>query len=323
MGVKWCIICSSTYEDEEITPLEGAYNSVSKLYSVISSQLGTPEDDILILYDQNQIEITNKISDFQNELSENDTIIFYFCGHGIKIGEQLWLYTSNTHLNNIEMSAINYKTIIQCFKRSRVKRIIAILDCCNSGAAVNMGIEKKDEVKNEVTCEGEVTLCSCAEIETSIQREIEHKKYCVFTYVFSCVLSQGSTANKEYLSIDDLMSILKQRYEEEAGKTLTIRAKQAFDKVNLIKNMNYVRKVSQENSEVLDQIRNKIKRRKKWKILLVKCSIKYPTREIDFGVPMGLWVLKNYISLARPNVQVDIYDERLIDIKKQEKTMIH
>lgn len=320
MGVKWCIICSSDYEDKEITPLEGAYNSVKELYSVVSSQLGVPESDIIVFYNKDQTEISNKISDFQSELSASDTVIFYYCGHGIKSGGQLWLYVKNTRLQNVEISALNYQSIIQCFKRSKVKRIIAILDCCNSGAAVNMGLEQNDIVNNEVICEGEVTLCSCAEIEASIQKEINHKKYCVFTYIFSCVLSQGSNNNsKEYLSIGDLVSILKERYESESGKTLTIGTKQELDKAGLIKNMSYVRKISHEKSEELEQIREKIKKRKTWKVLLVKCAIKYPTRGGDFGIPMGLWVLKNYISLARPNVQVDIYDERLLDVGGKEK----
>lgn len=41
MAVKWCVVCSSHYEDSKITELEGALNSVKKLQSVIVSELGS------------------------------------------------------------------------------------------------------------------------------------------------------------------------------------------------------------------------------------------------------------------------------------------
>ena len=40
MAVKWCVICSSHYEDSGITPLEGAFNSVKKLESIIVEYSG-------------------------------------------------------------------------------------------------------------------------------------------------------------------------------------------------------------------------------------------------------------------------------------------
>lgn len=318
MGVKWCVICSSCYEDSDIMNLDGAFNSISKLQTVIMSELGVAEEDAVFIYNKNLSEITSEIINFQNRLLENDIIIFYFCGHGMKIGNQLWLFANDTRRTNIELSSLNYKFLIDNFRKSKIKRIIAILDCCNSGAAINMGVKKQDIMNNGVTCEGEVILCSCADIETAIQREINHELHSVFTYIFSHVLSQGCNCDKEYLSIDDIMKLLKTSYETESGRTLLIDKKQELGGFDLIKNMHYVRQTSFEKSEELELIRAKLNKRKKWKILLVKCEIKYPTRGIDFGIPLGLWVLKNYISLAKPNVQVDIYDERLIAMDKRE-----
>lgn len=319
MAVKWCVVCSSHYNDSKITALEGAFNSVRKLQSVIVSELGVSEENTLFIYDKNQYEITTEIMEFENNIQKDDVVIFYFCGHGIKVGDVLWLCTNNTIQRSVEMTALNYNVIIKSFRNSPSKRILVILDCCNSGAALTMGGDNGEDIKKEVTCEGEVILCSCAEIESAIQVEINHELHCVFTYTFSEVLSKGSTEPKEFLSISDIVHLLKKQYEKISGKTLSIGRKQNLDTYGIIKNMEYTRKTAEENSEELTKIRNQFRRWKKWKILLVKCEIKYPTRGIDFGVPLGLWAIKNYITLCRPNIQVDIYDERLLLLEKKEK----
>lgn len=303
----------------KITELEGALNSVKKLQSVIVSELGVSEENTLFIYDKNQYEITTEIMEFENNIQKDDVVIFYFCGHGIKVGDELWLFTNNTIKKSIEMTALNYNIIIKSLRNSPSKRVLVILDCCNSGAALTMGEDNGKDIKKEVICEGEVILCSCAEIESAIQVEIDHELHCVFTYTFAEVLSKGSTESKEFLSVSDIVHLLKEQYEKISGKTLSIGRKQNLDTYGIIKNMEYTRKTAEENSEELTKIRAQFKRWKKWKILLVKCDIKYPTRGIDFGVPLGLWVIKNYITLCRPNIQVDIYDERLLSFEKRAK----
>lgn len=96
MAVKWCVVCSSHYKDSKIIELEGALNSVKKLQSVIVSELGVSEENTLFIYDKNQYETTTEIMEFENNIQEDDVVIFYFCGHGIKVGDELWLFTNNT-----------------------------------------------------------------------------------------------------------------------------------------------------------------------------------------------------------------------------------
>lgn len=316
MSIKWCIVCSGNY-DNGIQNLAGCNNSTAWLHSVIMTKLGVPEEDILYIVDKKREDVISLILKFLERLKEDDTIIFYFCGHGIKANDDLCLFTRDTHKEFIQITSINYRQIIDIFKQQKAKKIIAILDCCYSGTAVNMGLEEKEDSK--VVVEGEVTLCSCSQVEKSIQDEIEGKYHCVFTYTFTEVLLLGSKLDKEFLSIADIMTILKEKYEERTDKTLTIGRKQDLDKMNIFKNMNYVKRKKEEKKHELEEIRNKMVRKKQWKVLLVKTAIEHPTRGNDFGVPLGLWVLKNYITLLMPNVVVDIYDERLLEMQSTVK----
>jgi radical SAM superfamily enzyme YgiQ (UPF0313 family) len=315
MTVKWCVICSSKYKDENIKNLEGASNSVKKLQSVVVSKLGVPADDTLFIYDGTRDEITKAIVEFCEKLANDDIVVFCFCGHGIKVRNHLYLLVENSNKENVEITSLEYKLIVDLFKNKKIKRIVAILDCCNSGAAINMGIENGTLITNE----GQVTICSCSEVEESVQLEIENGSECAFTYTFAKILSRGSSVDKPLLSINDIMQNLTAEYKKISNLEIVVANKQDLDKYEFIKNMDYIRKNDARINQELDEIRDKITRRKKWKVLLVKCEIKYPTRGIDFGVPLGLWVIKNYITLSKPNVQVDIYDERL-NITRGEET---
>ena len=320
MSVKWFIVCSSTYQDESIANLEGSNYSTSELCTTVISKLGVPREDVLYLVDQNVQQILDNLYRFLKNVKNEDTFIFYFSGHAIHTQNDLYLYTIDTRRVYIKPSSIKYSDIIDIIKNFKCNKIIAILDCCNSGAAIKMGEEQENDTAfNEVTVEGEVTLCSCAEIETSIQREINGQWKSVFTDVFTQVLAEGIPLAQEYLSISDIMLTLRDRYQQEAGRTLVIKKVQDLDQARIFRNMHYVKHLNTKKNSTINDIRNKLQKMKKWKVLLVKCSIKYPTRGVDFGVPLGLWVLKNYITLAMPNVIVDIYDERLLSIQSLEK----
>jgi radical SAM superfamily enzyme YgiQ (UPF0313 family) len=45
------------------------------------------------------------------------------------------------------------------------------------------------------------------------------------------------------------------------------------------------------------------------RVIIVKCAIKYPIKDYDFGVPLGPWALRSY--LRREGIDAEVYDERL------------
>jgi hypothetical protein len=210
MAVKWCVICSSNYDDKNIKNLEGAINSVNTLQSVVVSKLGVPEDNTLFIYDRTRDEIVA----FFDKLKEDDMVVFYFCGHGLKIDKNLYFFVKNSNKENVEFTSLEYNLIVNILRNKKIKRIVSILDCCNSGAAISMGTENMALITNEVINEGQVIICSCSEVESSIQLEIENKLECAFTYTFAKVLSQGSSLSKKLLSINDIMDDLVREYKK-------------------------------------------------------------------------------------------------------------
>lgn len=53
-------------------------------------------------------------------------------------------------------------------------------------------------------------------------------------------------------------------------------------------------------------------------VLLVKSEIKHPIQFNDFGIPLGLWGLKDYIEKYSMDIHIEMLGERL-ELRKQYK----
>lgn len=93
--MKWCIVGISQYIDENIPDLIGVENSVEKLNMALTKDIEISTKDILILSNETRDEIIQKMGEFL-EKAEGEDFIFYFCGHGMKAGKELYMFATNT-----------------------------------------------------------------------------------------------------------------------------------------------------------------------------------------------------------------------------------
>ncbi len=312
--MKWCIVGISQYIDENIPDLIGVENSVEKLNMALTKDIEINTKDILILSNETRDEIIQKMGEFL-EKAEGEDFIFYFCGHGMKAGKELYMFATNTSFRSVKISSLRFSDISELLSGYKLKNTITVLDCCHSGAAASMGLGRntdKAQVDNVCQRKGSVVLCSCGPTQESKQCEIDNKKYAVFTYCFAEAITSGMKNRGNFLSLMDLMKAIEPNYMRITNCQLHIKAASGSDSKKIIPNADYLRKLGNEKIQELSQIRKSIiNKAKSAKVLLVKTAIMYPTKDNDFGIPLGLWVLKNYLLLAMPNIQVDIFDERL------------
>lgn len=74
-----------------------------------------------------------------------DVFLLYYVGHGLKIGEELYLASSTSTPESMETTGIRYETVRKLIRASRAAIRIIILDCCFSGVAATglLGAEKE------------------------------------------------------------------------------------------------------------------------------------------------------------------------------------
>lgn len=95
---------------------------------------------------------------------------------------------------------------------------------------------------------------------------------------------------------------------EEINKYLTIDLKYNIETLLKKENSAFIKLTCCEKNGRPDI--KAINQDSRLKLLLVKTNIDFYVKNHDFGIPLGLWVLKSYFELRGLDIVVDIFDER-------------
>lgn len=79
--------------------------------------------------------IRDTIIDFFNEAKPSQNLLFYFSGHGIHDGDDIYLATPEVDPENPMKSGFSLLELTKCMERSPSKQIIGIIDACYCGGA--------------------------------------------------------------------------------------------------------------------------------------------------------------------------------------------
>ncbi|QTA78464.1 Caspase-like domain-containing protein [Desulfonema limicola] len=110
--------------------------------------------------------IIERFADFLEECDFEDTIFFYFAGHGKchENGRELHLIIDTTKYDRISSTAIKISEIINIFRTCRAKNKLIILDCCDAGWA-------EEEFKTELENTNCLLICASGKNENAIEFE--------------------------------------------------------------------------------------------------------------------------------------------------------
>lgn len=301
MNLQIYCLSTSTYSGD-IPALHGVEHAISELIPVL-------EKNGLVHSCSNKAstDVTNDFLSFVKGLDKADdqVILFYFCGHGFLTGNNLdclLLGTTDTSYTNYTAKVgIDCQWVLDTLKNNGIEKYVIVLDCCHSALMSNMGgpINTSHILNNG----GAVLTATSKTTHTAKQAKIDEKDYAVFTYCFTKVLKMGIGNGKKTISLIEMYREISTMIEtsEYSGylDLPQIKSINGLDSIPLFKN---------EKSPMFWEPGTS---HEPIKVLLVKTAIDFPIKDYDFGVPLGLWLLKSYITLQGINVIIDIYDERL------------
>jgi hypothetical protein len=87
-------------------------------------------NDIRIVHDADSLEVCRAIEDFFRPAAADDTMLFYYSGHGRTRDQQLFLCARNTVVDRLHSTAISDSTLSEIVKGSYSQVKVIILDCC-------------------------------------------------------------------------------------------------------------------------------------------------------------------------------------------------
>ena len=65
--------------------------------------------------------------------TEEDRIIFYYSGHGVKIDDQLYLVPTDAYASDEPDALLSIERVKEILEKSEARQKLIVLDCCYSG----------------------------------------------------------------------------------------------------------------------------------------------------------------------------------------------
>lgn len=322
LSLRPLLIFTGKYPNDISLDREGVANTAILMKSAFFTKRGLdiPEENGCIIENDEFVSANERIQDFVLSLNpEKDLALIYFCGHGFPDYRHnaVVLSMSDTTSKNWTYCGIRHSNLIETLKQHSIKNYIIILDCCNGGFLCDMGDESVNPMfmlPEDENAEGVIYISSTQRDEFTRQIKFENKYYIPFSYFFAKILlgadeilgtelSIQEVYNSIKKSLDNIPNYLSRCVMQSKGNLIDAKIfKIGLRKYSISK---YNQAFSFSNYFSITEL----------KVLLVKSAINYPIKYDDFGIPLGLWMLKGHLSTSGLSVKIDIFDERLELIK--------
>lgn len=227
------IIAIENYHDNKnITPVKYAANDAEQfLESLIG--MGCDRDKFEYLSDNlaTKTAILQKLKEISRNAQKEDTVIFYYAGHGFYNNGKNQISCVDTFLKSLDSSTIDIVQVLSALEESKSKKIIGFLDCCHSG--IHFSSEERspvtgfstDDLKYQYGNAEHLTIfASCKEDEKS---QVDMKRnHGVWSYYLIKALSGNARGiyEKNLLFSDKLQSYLSEKTYHRV-KTITTNKK--------------------------------------------------------------------------------------------------
>lgn len=223
------IIAIENYHDNKnITPVKFARNDAEQFLNSLVD-LGCDRDKFEYLSDNlgTKTSILQKLKEVAKDAQREDTIIFYYAGHGFYHNGKNQISSVDTSLKSLDSTTIEILEVLSTLEDSLSDKIIGFLDCCHSGIRFSRDERSPvadfstDDLKyNYSNAEHLTIFASCKDDEKS-QVDIE-RKHGVWSYYLIKALSgnvKGIYENKLLFS-DKLQKYLFEKTYHRV-KTIT------------------------------------------------------------------------------------------------------
>jgi uncharacterized caspase-like protein len=202
-------------KDPSIPPLRFTQNDARELAEVLGDSETCGFETKLYLNRPSQ-EVLTSLEQISGELGQDDTLLFYYSGHGKLRGSELCLVSNESITASLGATSIRTRLVLEYLQGSLARRRILILDCCHSGAIgrVYKAVDSKSTLDGLADSFGSYILTASTTIELAEEREKDG--HGVFTKALIDCLREGP---KERITINDLYEYVHSRLKVSAQQT--------------------------------------------------------------------------------------------------------
>ncbi|MFE3960271.1 caspase family protein [Nocardia sp. NPDC059091] len=212
LGWRALLVGVGEYDDENFHDVPAALNSVRAMKKVLTDATlcGWPENSVTVIENPRKaIDVGRPLADIA--VAATGTLLVYFVGHG-ELNElnELCLVVGETELDHIEISSLEYAKVRSIINRSEAGAKIVILDCCNSGKAIEALSGNETQIANTTVIEGGYTL-TAADYAAHVPSPQLADTQTSFTGTLIDIICHGVPEGGEFLKLSTIYETLSKR----------------------------------------------------------------------------------------------------------------
>lgn len=240
-GKKWAVVVGvNDYKRPSVTDLKYAVPD-AELFARALTEVGgfAPENVFLYTTDNQEAEkrprLTNlvyRLEQLKDNVSPEDSIFFYFAGHGVEMKGETFLMTENADSRSnatLTMSALRADLLLKLLEECQAKDTLIILDACRNDP--NAGRGSADNPMSDAMSRGLVfekvnpeasqerslaTMLACGVGERSY--EWPEKKHGYFTYHLVEGLKSAAADNSGVVHLGGLARYVREKVRDDSGR---------------------------------------------------------------------------------------------------------
>jgi hypothetical protein len=128
------IVANATYRDEKLSRLRTPTRDAEELARVLNDpEIG--DFAVQLAIDEPEAVLRRKVATFFADRGRDDLLLLHFSCHGLKDDSgQLYFAAPDTEVAHLDATALSAEFVSRQMTRSRSRKVVALLDCCYSGA---------------------------------------------------------------------------------------------------------------------------------------------------------------------------------------------
>lgn len=158
---KWAVLVGvDKYRRPDVTPLRCAVADVRAVAKVLQARCGFPKDNVFLLTsDQGgdgaptRGNLAFRLGWLDEHVQPGDTVIFFFSGHGIQMGESSYLLTCDADPRNastLRLTGYRRETLQNQLRGLRAKALLMVLDACRSDPRAGKGVGEGNKLTSQM-----------------------------------------------------------------------------------------------------------------------------------------------------------------------------
>lgn len=196
------LVCNSTYPNDPhgLPTLRGPQRDGLVMWSALTnphSGLFAPEN-VKVLFEADRETILNTTHDFFERSGLSDILLFYFSGHAVLAGTDLYFCGRDARTVQIATYGVRAADVSASMEKSRASNIVVLLDCCYGGA-----FKGDPGAENKLAGVGRFVISAGSSLQVALDSQ-DPMDASPFTANLVRALLEAGDEPSEYVNVDAL-----------------------------------------------------------------------------------------------------------------------